>query len=363
MDAGRTLVRPRAYAHVDALRCFAVMVVVVAHSGVGFVPGGSGVTIFFAISGFIITHLVLGEYRRDGGFDLRGFYLRRAMKIFPPFVVVIGLPSLVYGVTVGLSARDVGSQFFFYFNWLLAARNGDFLPGSVVVWSLSIEEQFYLVFALVWLVVLHLRHPVRALVSVALAAVVVSFVTRLVLHLAEAPARRLYFGTDARMEAIAIGVLLAALVFHLRSVGKELPGWVGRDVVVVGAGIAYVVSLVVREDMFRDTLRFTVQAGATAAVIAWGLVSHGAQRLGPRLDRMMRWPAIQLLGLASYSIYLAHYVAIRGLESAGVPIGGVWTPVHVVVSTSVGVLAWRLVEVPVAQWRERRASRAVIVPA
>ncbi len=84
------------FAHIDAMRAFAVLLVVVAHAGAGLiVPGGSGVTIFFAISGLIITLLVLREQYKTGGFAIGGFFFRRAAKILPPLIVVVLVPSLV----------------------------------------------------------------------------------------------------------------------------------------------------------------------------------------------------------------------------------------------------------------------------
>ncbi|MGW9345945.1 acyltransferase family protein, partial [Streptomyces albidoflavus] len=87
------------FAHIDAMRAFAVMVVVIAHAGLGhIVPGGSGVTIFFSISGFIITYLLLRERQKTDGFSVSSFYRRRFFKIFPPFAVAVIVPSLIWSI-------------------------------------------------------------------------------------------------------------------------------------------------------------------------------------------------------------------------------------------------------------------------
>src|ERR1700722_3081685 len=84
------------YAHIDAMRALAVMLVVFAHAGLSkIIPGGSGVTIFFSISGFIITYLLLREKDATGGFEIRGFYLRRGLKIGPPLIVCVIIPTLI----------------------------------------------------------------------------------------------------------------------------------------------------------------------------------------------------------------------------------------------------------------------------
>lgn len=155
-------------AHLDGMRAFAVLLVVVAHAGLGhLVPGGSGVTIFFAVSGFIITHLVLRERDRTGGFDVGGFYVRRAVKLLPPLLVAILLPTLVWSVWHPVDWSALAAQLFFYFNWTKASgAEFDALPGSGVVWSLSIEEQFYIVFALSWLLLVRRRWARTALAVV-----------------------------------------------------------------------------------------------------------------------------------------------------------------------------------------------------
>ncbi len=121
------------FAHIDAMRAFAVLLVVVAHAGAGLiVPGGSGVTIFFAISGLIITLLVLREQDKTGGFAIGGFFFRRAAKILPPLIVVVLVPSLVWACFGPLDWGALAAQIFFVFNWVKAS--GDLfhvLPGSV----------------------------------------------------------------------------------------------------------------------------------------------------------------------------------------------------------------------------------------
>lgn len=341
------------FAHLDGMRCFAVMIVVLSHAGLTFVPGGSGVTIFFVISGFIITHLVLGEARRTGRFDARAFYLKRGLKLFPPFLVVIGIPTLVYALVRPVSALDVTGQFLFFFNWLYTDSVVDVMPGSIVVWSLSIEEQFYLAFALLWIVLVRSRRATLILAFVAGGAALVSAGSRVLLHLADATQDRIFFGTDSRLEAIAVGVLLAAVLEILRSRGRALPSWWARDAVLVVAAVVYVGSLVVRDPVFRDTLRYSLQAGAAAAGILWGLAEGNRGPLGSLVMRVCAWRPVQVIGFASYSVYLAHYVAMSALQGLGVPREGPFIALHVLVGTAVGVAVWKLVEVPVLDWRAR----------
>ncbi|MFI7579585.1 acyltransferase family protein [Kocuria kalidii] len=349
----------RQFAHLDAMRAAAVMLVVLAHAGLELVPGGSGVTIFFVISGFIITHLVLKEHRRTGGFDLTGFYRRRALKLAPPLLVALVLPTALYAWLVRpVNLGDFLGQVFFFFNWRYTDSQVDVLPGSIVVWSLSIEEQFYVAFALIWLLLVGRRRPATALAVLAGTAAVASAGARVVLHLGGAGADRIYFGTDTRLEAIAIGVLAA--VWYARSTGREAasgtPAWWGRDRVLVLALLLYLGSLLIRDELFRETVRYTVQAVAACLVVLWGL--HGPTgALGVRVLAGMRWKPIQLLGLASYSIYLLHLGTGHALTAlVGEVPGAAGVALRVVAGTAAGIACWWFVEEPVARWHHRRRT-------
>lgn len=366
--------RPRAqlpvrqFAHLDAMRAAAVMLVVLAHAGLELVPGGSGVTIFFVISGFIITHLVLKEHRRTGGFDIAGFYRRRALKLAPPLLVALVLPTALYAWLVRpVSLGDFLGQVFFFFNWRYTDSQVDVLPGSIVVWSLSIEEQFYVAFALIWLLLVGRRRPATALAVLAGIAAVASAGARVALHLGGASADRIYFGTDTRLEAIAMGVLAA--VWYARTTEQRgaaqraggegaagAPAWWGRDRVLVLAVLLYLGSLLVREEFFRETVRYTAQAVAACLVVLWGL--HGPTgRIGSRVLAGMRWKPVQLLGLASYSIYLLHLGAGHALSALfGELPGPTGVALRVVVGTVAGIACWWLVEEPVARWHHRRRA-------
>ncbi|MUN62428.1 acyltransferase family protein [Kocuria sediminis] len=349
----------RQFAHLDAMRAAAVMLVVLAHAGLELVPGGSGVTIFFVISGFIITHLVLKEHRRTGGFEIGGFYRRRALKLVPPLLVALVLPTALYAWLVRpVNLGDVLGQVFFFFNWRYVDSQVDVLPGSIVVWSLSIEEQFYVAFALIWLLLVGTRRPAAALAVLAGTAAVASAAARVVLHLGGASEDRIYFGTDTRLEAIAIGVLAAVWYARTTREGSGAPAWWGRDRVLVAALVLYLGSVLIRDELFRETLRYSVQAVAACLVVLWGL--HGPTGpLGTRALAVMRWWWIQLLGLASYSIYLLHLGAQHLLTAlVGELPGPGGVVVHVVVGTGAGIACWWFVEEPVARWQHRRRVRS-----
>ncbi|UZN04313.1 acyltransferase family protein [Cellulomonas sp. S1-8] len=348
------------YEHVDALRALAVMLVVVAHAGLGHVvPGGSGVTIFFAISGFIITHILLVEHERTGGFRLTDFYLRRVLKLAPPFLLLIALPTVVWAALGNhVDGGAFAAQIFFAFNWVYMQGVPDVLPGSAVVWSLAIEEQFYIVFALVWMGAVLLRRRLAALTALALATVVGALVVRLVVVAsvgAEEAHRRVYYGTDTRADGIAFGILAAVVFAHARH-GTLSPRWrraIGSSWVPVLALALYLTSLLVRDPWFRETLRYSLQAIAAAAVILYGLERQDGL-LRTTLGRVAGLRLVQVIGLASYAIYLAHLGVAVAVERLlpGLP-GPVVFTLAVVAGTGLGVAVWFWVERPVEAYKMR----------
>lgn len=348
------------FAHIDAMRAFAVLIVVVAHAGLGhFVPGGSGVTMFFTISGFIITYLSLRELDKTGSFDARGFYVRRFLKIGPPLAVLVILPSLVYSFVANFDWPAFLSQIFFVYNWHKIGQLPDVLPGSGVVWSLSIEEQFYIAFAAFWVFAVRSRHRVRLLVGLGVLTILAVNVNRIVLVAGDAPLERIYYGTDTRIDGIALGMLVAVYVWGLptKRTGRVPPrlGW-GSPIVLVLAVLLFALSLVLRDEFFRYTVRFTIQGFAAAMIILYGL-SQSSGSLRRLFDAVVAHRWTTEIGLASYSIYLAHLPVlilvnpwVEDLPSA------VAISVRIGVGVGVGLLSYRCIEVPVLAWRRRREA-------
>jgi peptidoglycan/LPS O-acetylase OafA/YrhL len=355
------------FAHIDALRAFAVLLVVGAHAGLGsIIPGGSGVTIFFAISGFIITFLLLRERDRTGGFSARGFYRRRAVKIVPPLVLIIVLPTLVYALFAPVDPMVVLAQVFFVFNWVQLAGAEGVLPGSGVVWSLSIEEQFYLVFAVIWLFAVRSRHWRAIITACAAAGIVYSLAARMVLASDPGSSTRIYYGSDTRLDGIAWGVL-AAVGYHLwqerGSVRKAWTRLLASDWSLAGAVGLYVASLLIRDAQFQDTFRFSFQSVATCLVILYGLLP-GQSALRRLFYSVSATPLVSLIGLASYSIYLVHHVVNNALRDAIALPQVLEVAVLASIGVAAGILIYLKVEVPVHQWNARRtAAGKVPVPA
>jgi peptidoglycan/LPS O-acetylase OafA/YrhL len=356
----RAAVRPAAasrFRHVDLLRALAVCLVVFAHAGFAtVVPGGTGVTIFFSISGFIITHLVLRELDRTGTFRIDHFYARRALKIVPPFIVLSAVPTLLWATTNHFELSAFASQVFFVFNWWVLFGSGHGVPGgSDVLWSLAVEEQFYIVVALVWCVGVRMPNP-RALIGwVAGAALLTSTVLRLVLAVDPGNTSRIYYGTDTRMDGLALGMLSAVLLTHWERGGARLL-WLRRflaSAVAIPAALGVgILTLEVHGAYFQNTHRYTLQSLATCVVLLAGFqVSRSRAHMA--LARVSRCRIVAFLGLASYSTYLFNLTLVKALQDNTSSGRTEVTIVALVLCNLVGLISWRLLERPFERVRAR----------
>ncbi|MDF9278721.1 acyltransferase [Arthrobacter sp. EH-1B-1] len=350
------------FAHIDALRTLAVMLVVFSHAGLGhIIPGGAGVTIFFSISGFIITYLLLREKAKTGRFDIKGFYFRRARKIIPALVITLGIPTLIYAIIVPIDWAAFAAQLFFVFNWVSLSGHGPVLPGSQVVWSLSIEEQFYIGFAILWLITVRARYWRAITIAIATLGIAVPTTLRLTLALQADSSDRIYYGTDTRLDGIALGMLTAVL-FHRWQSGNARRGKLtrafGSDWALISACALILVSLLVRDAFFRDTFRYSLQSIATCVIITYGLLP-GEGMLRRAFFAVSIWKPVASIGLASYSIYLVHLVIMSALRE---PFTFVPLPLSVITLSAIGVLigltVYRFIEVPTHErWKRKAAKR------
>lgn len=346
------------FAHIDVLRAVAVLLVMFDHAGIADGPtGGSGVTIFFALSGFIIAYLMLRERDKTGSFSPANFYLRRVVKIAPPLVVIILIPTVIYSIWNPIDWAAVLSQVLFYFNWIYAHGDAVVYPGSGVAWSLSIEEQFYLVFAIVWFVLVRMRASERALIPIAVAAIAIPTILRFLFAVNDGNTVRIYFGTDTRLDGIAWGLLVAA-VYHgwVRGGSRvtALSRALASDWTLVFAVLVFVAALVPQDRWFQNTYQYTLTSMATCAVVVFGMLP-GRGPVRRAFEWIAVWRPAATIGLASYSIYLIHQTLIWWLLALLTR----WLPgfpllplalLSIVFAALAGIVVYFAIERPARRW-------------
>ncbi|MGZ0711739.1 acyltransferase family protein (plasmid) [Coraliomargarita sp. W4R53] len=351
------------FAGLDGLRAIAVILVVVYHLfPPNALPGGFiGVDVFFVISGFLITSLLLREHSLTGKIALVPFWQRRARRLLPALAVVITVCSTLAWLVGGdvlnrLGAQVLGAATFSY-NWLSITGDTGYFAASTPelfrnFWSLAVEEQFYLLWPLV-LPLFFLLPRAWARVAVALGLALASAVWMGMVVLGTSDVTRAYFGTDTHAFGLLIGVAAAFAMTELKrvdaallraSAARTITGAFG----IVGlAGIVALALVPAGDDAATFPGALLGASVCTVAVIVAGVWPRSW--LGPRLDiAPMRW-----IGARSYGIYLWHWpllvLAVAAFEGAG-PESGVplWISVMVLVVTiGVSALSYRYLEEPI----------------
>ncbi len=346
----------------DGLRAFAVLLVIAYHLGFAWAPGGLlGVGVFFTLSGYLITDLLLAQVSRRGGIRLARFWLARARRLLPALfvtLVVVTAWVTVLGPAQPSQFRDaVAAAALYVSNWQLIFHHvsyfARFAPPSPLnhLWSLAVEEQFYIVWPFVLLLGLRFvrdRNPLGIrprLAAATLLAALASAVAMAVLYHPSLDPSRAYYGTDTRACELLVGAALA-MVWPSRRLTAAIARGARNALDVLGvAGLLGIALLVWRTNEFSPFLYqggFVLLAISTALVVA--ALAHPACRLGPVLG----WAPLRWVGVRSYGIYLWHFPIIVLTSPSGPH--GTDLPrdaLQVAATFAVAALSWRYVEEPV----------------
>lgn len=333
----------------DGLRAISILLVMTSHSGLqNIIPGVFGVTIFFFISGFLITSLLIEEQTTTNAVSIRRFYLRRVLRLYPPLLTYVIVMSVIWAAR-GFSTDYIGllGALFYFANYLYAVWPEYVVVYGAHLWSLSVEEHFYLFFPLLFVLGIgRNRIALCGLIAVAL-----------VIRIAEAHlgASETYatVATECRFDTILAGCLTAVMV---RGRGADrLVRLAVHPAVVVVALCAILSTLVIRDPAFRQTFRFTIQNLALIPIVLSAVFT-------PRylaVKTVLNWRAVKWIGVLSYSLYLWHYAlfdlakAELGEAPAVVQYGIGW-----LLAFCVALAIYFLVERPVFKLRRRVGSRA-----
>jgi peptidoglycan/LPS O-acetylase OafA/YrhL len=362
----------------DGLRALAVLAVVAYHVQFGWAGGGLlGVGVFFTLSGYLITDLLLGQWRAHGRLRLADFWLRRARRLLPALFVVLAVVTawvtLVDRAQLASLRGAVGAAGGYVSNWYYIAHNSSYFarfapPGPLDhLWSLAVEEQFYLAWPwLLWLGLLCLPRArgsaVRWLVVPTLVLVAASTAAMLLLYHPGYDPTRAYEGTDTRAAGLLVGAALAMIWPSRRAAGVTRPARALLDAAGIG-GLAVIMLMVWRVGQYSP---FGYRGGLGLLSVATAAVVAAVACPGSVLGTTLGWQPLRWLGVRSYGIYLWHYPVIvltspangvEGLPRAGLQIGA---------SIALAALSWRFVEEPVRQgalgriWlRARRSPRRI----
>ena len=355
----------RYVAGLDGLRAFAVIAVIVYHLNVGWAPGGLlGVGVFFTLSGYLITDLLLEHWSKAGGLGLGDFWIRRARRLLPALVVMLAVVILWVAIAhrselPALRGNVVASSIYMSNWWLIFQHVSYFArfgPPSPLghLWSLAVEEQFYLIWPwLLWLGLLCIREPLRttrgrrrlALATLVLAAC--STVAMAVLYHPGFDPSRVYDGTDTRAFGLLIGAALA-MVWPSRRGRAGTTRQMRRTLDYIGLGGLIVIgALIWRTNQYSA---FPYRGGMLLLSIATALVITASVYPGSWLGRILGMRPIRWIGVRSYGIYLWHYPVIV-LTTVGVQsrFDLPRATVQAAITILLAALSWRLVEEPVRQ--------------
>ena len=346
----------------DGLRAIAVLAVIAYHEQFWWAPGGLlGVGVFFTLSGFLITSILVSQWSAIGKLKLADFWLHRARRLLPALFVMLAVVTA--WVTIADRARlaslrgSVGAAAAYFSNWYIIGQNQSyftrFAPPAPLdhLWSLAVEEQFYLLWPLLLiggLLLLRRRHAATAWLMLPTGiAAAGSAVAMVLLYQPGMDPTRVYEGTDTRAFGLLIGAMLALAwpSGSKRGAHSAPPMWPGFVLDAVGlaglAGIGVMIWKVGEYSAFAYRGGLVLLSVATVAVVA--ATAYPASMVGAALG----WRPLRWIGVRSYGIYLWHYPVIVMTTAAGTKPSLPMAGLQIAASILLAALSWQLIEEPV----------------
>jgi peptidoglycan/LPS O-acetylase OafA/YrhL len=360
----------------DGLRALAVLAVIAYHEQLGWAPGGLlGVGVFFTLSGYLITDLLLGQWAADRRLRLGDFWVRRARRLLPALFVMLAVVTA--WVTVASPSRLASlrgaeaAAATYWSNWYYIGTHSSYFsrfapPGPFDhLWSLAVEEQFYLIWP--WLLLLGVYFlrgrrvtAVRWLALPTLALAAVSAVLMLKLYQPGLDPTRIYEGSDTRAFGLLIGAALAMLWPSRRIAAPAR--WM--PFLLDGAGLAGLVVIGLMIWRVGQYSQFTYHGGLVLLSVATAGVVAAAACPGSLVGAALGWRPLRWIGVRSYGIYLWHYPVIILTSPANSAEDLPRAAVQVAASIGLAALSWRFVEEPVRHgalgrlWQRLRTRQA-----
>ncbi len=339
----------------DGIRAIAVLAVMAYHLNFGWAPGGLlGVQVFFVLSGYLITDLLVAEYGRHRGIGLKQFWIRRARRLLPALFVMlfvtVGWATLFDRSQLAALRSDLPAGVFYVSNWWFIFHHvsyfAKFGPPSPLghLWSLAIEEQFYLIWPLLVLAGMRWIHARRTLILVTLAVATCSALEMGLLFSPNSDPTRVYDGTDTRAFALLIGAALALGLPRHRAFAPVTAN-ARRLLNVVGmASLLGIFAMFWHTNQYEP---FLYEGGLLLLALLTALLIGVTIHPGSQLRSILGWEPLRWVGERSYAIYLWHYPVIVLTTPLNAPPNVVRAILQIAATLVIAALSWRYVEQPV----------------
>lgn len=343
----------------DGIRAIAVIMVLAYHLKLAlFKSGFLGVTVFFVLSGYLITGILISEVEEEGTIDLKNFWLRRIRRLVPAVmsmaVVIIFVSAVVNRIIFTKGCKDFLASVLGFNNWWQIFNKVSYFEAAGVTspfthcWSLAIETQFYLIYPLILLGIYKLaksRGEGRAkrgllFAGVTLLLALISVILMIVLFDPQQDASRVYYGTDTRAFSLLFGALLAIL-WEYRMVPRRLSASVNMVLGSVSFAVLLVMTIAI-----NGSSNFWYRGGQFLGTILTVLMVYAVSGRKTWLSRFLSNPVLKWIGDRSYSIYLWHYPIIL-LISKGIKASWWITLIEIVLSVVLAELSYRFIETPI----------------
>ena len=343
----------------DGIRAIAVIMVLAYHLKLAlFKSGFLGVTVFFVLSGYLITGILISEVEEEGTIDLKNFWLRRIRRLVPAVmsmaVVIIFVSAVVNRIIFTKGCKDFLASVLGFNNWWQIFNKVSYFEAAGVTspfthcWSLAIETQFYLIYPLILLGIYKLvksREEGRAkrgllFAGVTLLLALISVILMIVLFDPQQDASRVYYGTDTRAFSLLFGALLAILWEY-----QMVPRRLSASVNMVLGSVSFAV-LLVMTIAINGSSNFWYRGGQFFGTILTVLMVYAVSGRKTWLSRFLSNPVLKWIGDRSYSIYLWHYPIIL-LISKGIKASWWITLIEIVLSVVLAELSYRFIETPI----------------
>lgn len=301
----------------DGIRGIAILLVFAVHTTPILLFGGRiGVDLFFVLSGFLISSILLQEHRETGSINLTHFYMRRVLRLYPALVTVVlfvlGYALIFDPTQCSLTLYNSFGVLLYWFNWQIVWEFPNYLNHQWMfshVWSLSVEEQFYIFWPFVLIVVFFLRLPKKIHFGIVIAGIVVPAIARAILwH--RTPTLSIYFQSHLRMDGLMWGALTALLIDAKVLPQNSIKQCISFLTIAALGGLFYIASFEGLSNGFLYRVGF-VLVGFFSALLIYGTVVCPQ----PILNRVLEYRPLCWVGKISYGLYLWHWPIIRAVSA------------------------------------------------